>query len=481
MEATTTRSLEQQQQPDDVVSSQETSIQIIFREIHKNAWLRRLVPTGERKANGGAYSKRGENVWVVFCVHDDRDPYLEVYGDQKVAAAHRPDWCAPLSSCMHVTPTICASQDGHHEFVITLRTGIVKLAAPTWELMMEWVGTLRSKLEEMKILTPPENIYSQPPQLPRGPLLPTRDPNSPLPPTPAGPRSLSKILPMISFMGSSLQEATSHYERLYLGESTSTSEPPVSPEVQSNASVPTPRQEVTSTQTQTDAPRVVRSQEQMRVPRRRGPRLVPIPIARALQPVPHPFRPPLPPPQTMLTLREQQVLQLSREMRHPGGVRLQLRRKDCSGLLSVAGVPVPSAAEAHRIIRATSCLYVELVVRRVPFGRVLAIRRELEGQDLGLELEAGTAEIRNVHPLSPAARAGLPPRAPTCDGLSLSNWVLTEVNSRPLNLFFKEGEVRDRLNAVGIDISILVQPFDLVRQIKKQLKSIRGHKDYLVQ
>ncbi|KAL1461491.1 hypothetical protein WDU94_013382 [Cyamophila willieti] len=30
-----------------------------------------------------------------------------------------------------------------------------------------------------------------------------------------------------------------------------------------------------------------------------------------------------------LTLREQQVLQLRREMMHPGGVRLQLRRKDC--------------------------------------------------------------------------------------------------------------------------------------------------------
>lgn len=32
---------------------------------------------------------------------------------------------------------------------------------------------------------------------------------------------------------------------------------------------------------------------------------------------------------TRLTLREQQVLQLRREMTHPGGVRLQLRRKDC--------------------------------------------------------------------------------------------------------------------------------------------------------
>lgn len=60
-------------------------------------------------------------------------------------------------------------------------------------------------------------------------------------------------------------------------------------------------------------------------------------------------------------------------------------------------------------------------------------------------------------------------------------WVLTEINGRPLNLFFKENEVRDRLNAVGRDISILVQPSDLFVKLKKQLKSLRGHKDYIVQ
>lgn len=83
--------------------------------------------------------------------------------------------------------------------------------------------------------------------------------------------------------------------------------------------------------------------------------------------------------------------------------------------------------------------------------------------------------------------------------------MLTEINGRPLNLFFKENEIRDRLNAVGRDISILVccywsvevqlvrycflttfssvqvQPADLVTKLKKQLKSLRGHKDFIVQ
>lgn len=65
--------------------------------------------------------------------------------------------------------------------------------------------------------------------------------------------------------------------------------------------------------------------------------------------------------------------------------------------------------------------------------------------------------------------------------MSLSFWVLTEINGRPLNLFYKDHEVEDRLNAVGKDISILVQPSDLVTKIKKQLKSLRSYKDYIVQ
>lgn len=124
---------------------------------------------------------------------------------------------------------------------------------------------------------------------------------------------------------------------------------------------------------------------------------------------------------------------------------------------------------------------VEFVIRRVPFGRVFAIRRDVEGQSLGIIQEGNTAEIRDVTPGGLAACHGLSPRAQTCDGLSLTNWVITEINGRPLNLFFKDGEVRDRLNAVGKEISILVQPFDLIRQLKKQLKALRGYKEYIVQ
>lgn len=54
---------------------------------------------------------------------------------------------------------------------------------------------------------------------------------------------------------------------------------------------------------------------------------------RRIQTPPQPFRPPHVElslhASGRLTMREQQVMQLRREMMHPGGVRLQLRRKDC--------------------------------------------------------------------------------------------------------------------------------------------------------
>ena len=52
--------------------------------------------------------------------------------------------------------------------------------------MLEWVNVLRTKLREMKILSPKENIYTKPPEI-KPILLATRDPMSPLPATPPVP------------------------------------------------------------------------------------------------------------------------------------------------------------------------------------------------------------------------------------------------------------------------------------------------------
>lgn len=85
----------------------------------------------------------------------------------------------------HISPTICAHEQ-EYEFVLTLTSEVIRLAAPTWEQMLDWVESLRGKLYELRILSPKENLYTKLPD--RGlPLLPTRDPTSPLPPPPEVP------------------------------------------------------------------------------------------------------------------------------------------------------------------------------------------------------------------------------------------------------------------------------------------------------
>lgn len=102
------------------------------------------------------------------------------------------------------------------------------------------------------------------------------------------------------------------------------------------------------------------------------------------------------PSEARITLREQQVMQLRREMMHPGGVRVQLRRKDCINsigwvdafgrvwiagwkqkehpvlynalhigdqLLSIAGRPAATAAEANKLIRACQGLFVSIHIK----------------------------------------------------------------------------------------------------------------------
>lgn len=80
------------------------------------------------------------------------------------------------------------------------------------EIMQEWVDTLRQKLREMKILSPKENLYSKLPEI-RAPLLPTRDPTSPLPAPPPVPAAIvpgiEQVIPTPSNVNTTTTTTTS--------------------------------------------------------------------------------------------------------------------------------------------------------------------------------------------------------------------------------------------------------------------------------
>lgn len=144
--------------------------------------------------------QKPERCWVVFCVHDDSEALLEGYSEPRLAASHSPDWTVSLQTTLHISHALVPSEQ-EYEFVITLLTETVRFNAPSWEIMQEWVDTLRLKLREMKILSPKENLYSKMPEV-RPPLLPTRDPMSPLPAPPPIPAAIvpgvERVIPISS-------------------------------------------------------------------------------------------------------------------------------------------------------------------------------------------------------------------------------------------------------------------------------------------
>ncbi|XP_033756938.1 uncharacterized protein LOC117339463 [Pecten maximus] len=148
-------------------------------------------------------------------------------------------------------------------------------------------------------------------------------------------------------------------------------------------------------------------------------------------------------------------------------------------LLSVEDVRVTSSIQASKLLKQTQSQRVTFVIKRLPYASILAIRRNHDGENLGITRDGGTAEITYMDPNGLVGRSGLQKRAKTVDGVGDCNWMLTEINSRSLNFSFKGEEIERLLNAVGRDISIVVQPVDFVKQMKKQLKKLKNYKDYL--
>lgn len=215
------------------------------------------------------------------------------------------------------------------------------------------------------------------------------------------------------------------------------------------------------------------------------------------------------------------MLRLRQEIAHPSGVRLTLRKRDCQNsmalveifnclwvagwkqrdypvlyngfhigdqIVSVGGVNVRTAAEFTKQVKQKSeHLHVEIIIRRLPLAQVFHLRKDIEGQPWGLILGSGPnsnalgpCDVREIVPGSPAAQHGMQAKVRSIDGQTLVPWSITEINGRPINLFAKDGEAGDRLQAVGRDISVLVQPADFVQKLRKQLKNVRGYKDFLM-
>lgn len=122
---------------------------------------------------------------------------------------------------------------------------------------------------------------------------------------------------------------------------------------------------------------------------------------------------------------------------------------------------------------------MEVIVRRLPYAQCHVITKRADDEDFGLETSGN--EITRVS--GPAEVAGLTALTSAADPMATPDarvtWSVTELNGRPVNVF--DGGVREKLGAVGCDVSIVVQPTDFVASLRKKLRSSRGHKAFVAQ
>ena len=116
----------------------------------------------------------------------------------------------------------------------------------------------------------------------------------------------------------------------------------------------------------------------------------------------------------------------------------------------------------------------------------------MDSQPLGIVLVGGVedhTEIREIVPGSPASLQGMTSKVvgnsssggQTSEPAIADTLAITEVNGRPLNLVPKEfGEACDRLGAVGLNVTVVVQPTDFVTKLRKQLKTIKNYREFTI-
>ncbi|KAF7492582.1 hypothetical protein SSS_03992 [Sarcoptes scabiei] len=133
------------------------------RDVQRAGWLR-YIPFAEKYSQSNEY-----RFWVVFAVYGSKTPYLEFYKqrhrnlnqiDSNQTLSDGPVSKHSLFNCRHIASVIESNQQRHNEFSITLETHVIRLAADSHEVMLDWINSLKTKLISMKILQPSENLYS---------------------------------------------------------------------------------------------------------------------------------------------------------------------------------------------------------------------------------------------------------------------------------------------------------------------------------
>ena len=104
-----------------------------IREIYKNGFLKRL-PYNEKRSSALAKLMKSDRFWVVFSIHDDVHPFLELWHEPTEVASKPPQYIFPLAACQHISPSIIPA-DSEWSFVINFDTVAIRFSCNSREVM----------------------------------------------------------------------------------------------------------------------------------------------------------------------------------------------------------------------------------------------------------------------------------------------------------------------------------------------------------
>ena len=119
-------------------------------------WLR-FIPFAEKPSR----APDDYRFWVVFLVLKQTDPYLEFYSKRQLLPHLSTDPVSihSLKRCRHIAPAIAVNDQCANEFAISLDTHVIRLVADSQHSMTEWCLAIKTKLRQLKVLTPKVDIH----------------------------------------------------------------------------------------------------------------------------------------------------------------------------------------------------------------------------------------------------------------------------------------------------------------------------------
>ena len=74
------------------------------------------------------FSSSSSRYWVVFSVHDDTIPFLELWTEPTEVASKPPQFMFPLAVCQHISPSLVPTGDHEWTFVVNFETVAIRFS-----------------------------------------------------------------------------------------------------------------------------------------------------------------------------------------------------------------------------------------------------------------------------------------------------------------------------------------------------------------